>query len=176
MTSPQKVRSRRAEVKSQEPGVRSQEEELQSLIGKAYRQGVAAHGDLGLALDDFAAHLKSIITKRLGVDPTQNAAVKLVAGVCAEDLTLLPLALETSISLGPALQALQRPYQKRRAFHLLNPSGRTRPGKQPARASLLSQPPRPAAHRLLRRTRLARWMDCDDHQTSGDQPEPAQVQ
>jgi RNA polymerase sigma-70 factor len=51
-------------------------------------QGVAAHGDLGLTPAESAADLKSIITKELGASPTQGAAIKLVAGLNAEDLYL----------------------------------------------------------------------------------------
>ena len=59
---------------------------LESLLNKAFSQGSAVHGDLGLALEDFTVHLKSIITKRLGPDPGQDAASRFVAGLHADDL------------------------------------------------------------------------------------------
>jgi RNA polymerase sigma-70 factor len=89
MRSPQHVRGQRSKIGSQNLG---------SLIEEAYSQGVAAHGDLGISLEDFAGHLNSIITKHLGANPAQDAAVKFVAGLNAEDLYLTAACVHNSAS------------------------------------------------------------------------------
>ena len=62
--------------------------DLNCFIERAYSQGIAAHGDLGLALGDFAEHLDRTITKQLGADPAVDSAIDLLAGLDLEDLYL----------------------------------------------------------------------------------------
>jgi hypothetical protein len=94
MTSPQQVGNQKSEDRSQETENRSQESEarrrneLDSAVEKAYSTGIAAHGDLGIAFEDFAAHLNSIITKHIGANPEQAAAARFVAALKVEDLYL----------------------------------------------------------------------------------------
>ena len=93
MTSPQEdqksdSRDRKSGFGNGKAMVGIQKVELDSLIGKAYSHGASAHGDLGLAFEDFAARLKSIITKGLGADPALDATTRFVAGVCSDDLYL----------------------------------------------------------------------------------------
>jgi RNA polymerase sigma-70 factor, ECF subfamily len=80
--------SQKSEIRSQRSGVGCQKSELDAHIEKAYSRGITAHGDLGLVLEDFAAHLNSIITKELGASPTHDAAIRLAASLNAEDLYL----------------------------------------------------------------------------------------
>lgn len=90
MTSPQQVRS----------------QTLDSLIENAYSQGVAEHGDLGIALEDFAAHLNSIIAKQLAVNPSQGAAFKFARSLNLEDLYLTCACAHNSSSAWSRLAAL----------------------------------------------------------------------
>jgi RNA polymerase sigma-70 factor len=98
-------RSQESEDRSQESEVRSQDE-FDSVLEQAYSHGVSAHGDLGLAVEDFAAHLNSIIRKHLGANPAQDAAVKFVAGLNAEDLYLTAACVHNSASAWSRFAAL----------------------------------------------------------------------
>jgi RNA polymerase sigma-70 factor, ECF subfamily len=113
MASPQQtrgqrseVRSQRSEVRSQRSEVRGQESDLESLIEIAHSRGISAHGDLGLALEDFTAHVKSIIVKRLGSNPSPDAAGKVVAGLRADDLYLAAACAHNSAAAWSRLAAI----------------------------------------------------------------------
>lgn len=80
--------SQRSEIRSQRSVVGGQKADLRSLIEKAYSRGIAAHGDLGIALEDFAAHLNSIISKRLGANPEDAEALRFLAQLHTDDLYL----------------------------------------------------------------------------------------
>ena len=94
MTSPQQVSGQESEDRSQKFTNGSQESEvrrqneLDSAVEKAYSIGIAAHADLGLTVEDFAAHLNSIVAKHLGASSAQDAAARFVAALNAEDLYL----------------------------------------------------------------------------------------
>jgi RNA polymerase sigma-70 factor (ECF subfamily) len=77
-----------------------------SLIYKAFSNGIAVHGDLGLTIEDFAAHTKTIIAKRLGPDPGQDAAGRFVAGLHAEDLYLAAACAHNSAPAWSLLAAV----------------------------------------------------------------------
>lgn len=62
--------------------------DLELLIGKAYSEGQACFGDLGLDPTTFAARIQSIIHKHLGISPTDDAAVEFVKSLHAKDLYL----------------------------------------------------------------------------------------
>jgi RNA polymerase sigma-70 factor (ECF subfamily) len=79
---------------------------LDSAIRNAYLQGVAAHGDLGLAPEDFIAYIKSIIAKRLGPHPQQDAVRRFVANLHADDLYLAAACAHNSASAWSRLAAL----------------------------------------------------------------------
>ena len=79
---------------------------LASLIESTYSKGIAAHGDLGLALEHFTADVKSIIAKRLGPNPAQHAAGKFVAGLHADDLYLACACAHNSPSAWSRLAAV----------------------------------------------------------------------
>jgi RNA polymerase sigma-70 factor (ECF subfamily) len=90
--------SQKSEIRNQRSGVGCQKSELDTHIEKAYLEGLTEHGDLGLSLEDFAAHLNSIVTKELGGTPLQEAAIKLVASLNAEDLYLTAACAHNSDS------------------------------------------------------------------------------
>ena len=92
------TRDQKSDIRDQRPDAAGQKSELDSLVETAYSKGIAAHGDLGLSLENFAAHLKSIITKELDANPTHDAAIKLVAGLNAEDLYLTAACAHNSDS------------------------------------------------------------------------------
>ena len=92
------TKDQKSEIRNQRSDAAGQKSELDSLVETAYSQGIAAHGDLGLSLEDFAAHLNSIVTKELGGTPLQKAAIKLVASLNAEDLYLTAACANNSDS------------------------------------------------------------------------------
>lgn len=107
------IRNQRSEIRgheektgSQQSGNRNQKSELDTHIESAYLQGVAAHGDLGLTPEESAADLRSIITKKLGANPTQGAALMLAASLNAEDLYLAEACAHNSNSAWNRLFAL----------------------------------------------------------------------
>jgi RNA polymerase sigma-70 factor len=112
MTSPQHVGSQNSEDRSQESEVRSQESEVRSqnefdsVVEQAYSHGVSAHGDLGIALEDFAAHLNLIVIKHFGANPAQDAVGKFVAALNAEDLYLTAACVHNSASAWSRFAAL----------------------------------------------------------------------
>jgi RNA polymerase sigma-70 factor len=102
VTSPQQVSGQESEDRSQKFTNGSQESEvrrqneLDSAVEKAYSVGIAAHADLGLAVEDFVAHLNSISAKHLGGNPAQDAAARFIAGLNAEDLYLTAACVHNS--------------------------------------------------------------------------------
>lgn len=72
---------------SHKSGVGSPVSGLEALVEKAFTKGVAAHGDLGLSLEDFTAQINSIITKHRR-DPEQAKALKLITGPHSDDFYL----------------------------------------------------------------------------------------
>ena len=61
---------------------------LDEMFVKAHSDGYAIHGDLGLSVEDFAAHLIAIIEKRLGKGAPPAAAVSFVDSLHTCDLYL----------------------------------------------------------------------------------------
>jgi RNA polymerase sigma factor (sigma-70 family) len=102
MLCPQQIRGQRSEVGGQRSETRnceseirnqtseagSEELDLHCFIERAYSQGIAAHGDLGLGPEDFSAHLEGIIIKQLGADAAVDSAIDLLAGLDLDDLYL----------------------------------------------------------------------------------------
>jgi hypothetical protein len=102
MSCPQQIRGLRSEVtgKKSELGYQKSDvrdpmseagEEalhLQAFIEGAYCQGIAAHGALGFALGDFAAHLDLIVIKQLGEDAGSYTTIDFLARLDLEDLYL----------------------------------------------------------------------------------------
>jgi len=76
------------------------------LIENAFGEGIAAHGDLTFPLEDFIAHVKSIIAKRLGPNSGQDAAVRFVAGLHADDLCLAAACAHNSPTAWSQLAAI----------------------------------------------------------------------
>lgn len=74
MTYPEELTNQKSENRHQRSEAGDQKSELYAYVEKVYLQGIAAHGDLGIALEDFAVHLNSIIDKHLGERLEHNAA------------------------------------------------------------------------------------------------------
>lgn len=99
MTSPQELMSQESQFISQTP-------QLESLIERALSRGIAQHGDLVVDLEVFAAHIKSIIHKRLGASPETGATIRFVAALHAEDLYLAAGCNVNSVQAWNRLAAL----------------------------------------------------------------------
>src|SRR6266498_6055246 len=87
MTSPQQ---------SQLSEVSTQRSRLHSLVEDGYSKGLAAHGDLGLTPEAFAAHLNKILARRFGPEPDGAAITKLGASPHFEDLYLAAACAQKS--------------------------------------------------------------------------------
>ena len=79
---------------------------VESLIEKALSHGIAVHGDLGLAVEDFTTHIRSIITKRLGANSDQDAAGRFVGGLHTDDLYLAAACAHNSAPAWSRLAAV----------------------------------------------------------------------
>ena len=67
---------------------RNEKPRLDEVFGNAYSNGYALHGDLGLGVEEFAAHLVAIVEKHLGQKAAPSTALSFVDSLHTCDLYL----------------------------------------------------------------------------------------
>ena len=88
---------------------RNSKPRLHDVFGQAYSDGYAIHGDLGLGVEEFAAHLIAIVEKHLGQGAAHSAALSFVDSLHTSDLYL---AAACAKHTGAAWSRFMRLYQK----------------------------------------------------------------
>lgn len=70
--------------------------DLELLIARAYTEGRAHFGDLGLDLASFRDRIQSIVRKHLGMSPSEREAIEFVKGLHGRDLYLATACAQQS--------------------------------------------------------------------------------